>query len=190
MATVVEECVYGLLEHALFVANDHIRRLQLEKIFKTIIPVDHPAIKIVEIAGGKASAFERDERPEIWRNDRKNFQNHPLGSGVRGSKALGELESLREFFANLFALGVPHRFFEFLLVLGEVDSGEKFPNGVCAHPSGESFTILLDGFSVFGFGEQLRFGEGRLAWVDDQVVLVVDDAFELATAHIEHQANP
>src|SRR5688572_15037661 len=65
VTTVVEERVDRFLQHALFVVNDHIGRLQLHQVPETIIPVDDAAIEVVEIGGREAAALERDERAQV-----------------------------------------------------------------------------------------------------------------------------
>ena len=50
---VVEQGVDGLLQHSLFVANDHFRRVQVDKLSQSIVSVDDSSIEIVQIARGK-----------------------------------------------------------------------------------------------------------------------------------------
>ena len=71
MAAVVEKRVHGLLQHALFVADDDFRRLELQQRLETVVAVDDTAVKIVEVGRGKAAAFQRDERAQVGRNDRQ-----------------------------------------------------------------------------------------------------------------------
>ena len=104
MTAVVEERIDRFLQHALFVANDDVRRLELEQILQTIVAVDDAAIEIVEIGSRKASAFQRNERAQIRRDHRQHIEDHPIRTRVRRGKALDELEPLRELLANLFAL--------------------------------------------------------------------------------------
>ena len=44
VATVVEERIDGLLEHALLVADDDLGRLELEEVLEAVVPVDDPAM--------------------------------------------------------------------------------------------------------------------------------------------------
>jgi hypothetical protein len=44
MSPVVEQRVNRLLKHSFFVADNDIRRLQLQKVLEPIIPVDYPTI--------------------------------------------------------------------------------------------------------------------------------------------------
>ena len=133
MTAVVEERVNRFLQHALFVADDDVRRLELEQVLETVVAVDDAAIEIVQIGGRKPAALERNERTQIRRNDRQHFEHHPFGTRVRGGKALHELQTFREFLANLFALGVAHRLLELLVQLGELDFGEEHLDRVRAH---------------------------------------------------------
>src|SRR3546814_19937823 len=62
-AAVVEQCVDGYLQHALFVAHDDVRRAQLDQPLETIVAVDDAAQEVVEVRGreeiGRASCRER-----------------------------------------------------------------------------------------------------------------------------------
>src|SRR6185312_4635128 len=44
-ATIVEERIDGFLQHALFVADDHIWRMQLHQLLQTVVAIDNAAIK-------------------------------------------------------------------------------------------------------------------------------------------------
>ena len=57
-------------------------------------------------------------------------------------------------------------------------------------PATKFFAVLFLRFAIFDFVQELRFRERRLARIDHDVVLVIDDALELAGAHVEHQAEP
>ena len=48
-AAVVEESIDGFLEHAFFVSDNDVRRMQLHQLLQTVVPVDDAAIKIVQI---------------------------------------------------------------------------------------------------------------------------------------------
>ena len=78
MATIVKQSVHRFLQHALLVTNDDIRRAQLQQVLQTVVPVDDPTVKIVQVGGRKATTFKRNQRPQIRRNDRKHFHDHRL----------------------------------------------------------------------------------------------------------------
>ena len=156
MTAVVEQRVDRFLQHALFVADDDFRRLELEQVLQPVVAVDDAAIEIVQIGGRKTSAFERNERTQVRRDHRQHIEDHPFGTGVRRGKALHELDALRELLANLFALGVPHRLFELLVELVQVDFGEQLLDRFRAHPGDEIFAVLFLRFAIFDFVQELR----------------------------------
>ncbi|TPW07161.1 MAG: hypothetical protein FD127_4530, partial [Acidimicrobiaceae bacterium] len=53
-AAVVEQRVDGLLQHALLVVDDDLRRPEVEQPLEAVVPVDHPAVEVVEVGGGEA----------------------------------------------------------------------------------------------------------------------------------------
>jgi hypothetical protein len=70
VAAVVEEGVDRLLEHPLFVADDDLRGLELEEVLEAVVAVDDAAVEVVQVGGGEAAAFERDEGAEVRGDDR------------------------------------------------------------------------------------------------------------------------
>ena len=120
-AAVVEQRVDGFLQHALFVADDDVRRVQLHQLLEPVVAVDDAAIKIVEIGSGETAAIERHQRTQFRRNHRQHIENHPLRLVARLAEAfdhaqpLGELQLLllRSFglhlLANVFAEELRHR---------------------------------------------------------------------------------
>ena len=55
-AAVVEERVDGFLQHALFVADDHVGRVKLHELLQPVVAVDHAAIQIVQVGSGETAA--------------------------------------------------------------------------------------------------------------------------------------
>src|SRR6266404_3110126 len=189
MPAVVEQSVHGLLEHSLFVSNDDVRRLEQKQVFESVVTIDHPTIKIVQVRSRETPAFERNQGTQIRRNHRQHIQNHPLGARVRILKALNELETLGQFLANLFALCGAHRFLQLFVELVKVDLGQKLPDRLGAHAGNEIFAILLLRLAVLDFVEQLCLLQRRFAGINNDVILVINNALQLACAHIEHEPD-
>src|SRR5581483_8409411 len=189
VAAVVEQRVDRFLQHSFFVANNDVRRFQLKQIFETIVAVDDAAIEIVQIGCRESSAFERNQRTQIRRDHRQHIEDHPIRPRVRRHEALAKFQTLRQFFANLFRLRRAHRLFQLFVELVQVDLGQKFLNRFRAHAGGEIFAVLFLRFAILDFVKQLRARQRGLARIDDDVVFVVNDALELACAHVEHQTN-
>jgi len=58
----VNQGIHRLLKHSFFVANDNLWSTQLKKLAKTVVPINHSPIKIIEIGGGKSSPLKLDHR--------------------------------------------------------------------------------------------------------------------------------
>ncbi len=82
VAAVVEDRVHRLLQHALFIADNDIRRLERQKVAQTVVAVDDAPVQIVQIGRREFAAFQRNERAQFRRNDRERVQNHPFGVGL------------------------------------------------------------------------------------------------------------
>src|SRR5690606_19301423 len=68
------------LEHTLFITQDHLRSLDLEKALETIVTNDHTTIKVVKIGRSEAAAIEGNEGTQLRRNNRNVLHYHPLGT--------------------------------------------------------------------------------------------------------------
>src|SRR4051812_2461508 len=102
MPPIVEQGVDRLLQHALFVSDDDIRRLELKQVLETVVPVDDATVKIVQIGGRKPATLERNERAEIRRNNRQNIEHHPVRTCMRALESLHELDPFGQFLTDLF----------------------------------------------------------------------------------------
>ena len=76
---IVKQRIHRFLKHALLIAENHFRRLDVHQLFQAIIANNHPAVEVVQVAGGKAAAFQRHQGAQFRRNDRNHIQHHPLG---------------------------------------------------------------------------------------------------------------
>ena len=157
MAAVVEQRIHRFLQHALFVADDDIRRLELEQVLQPVVAVDDAAIEIVQIGGREAAAFERHERTQVRRNDRQHVEDHPFRPRLRGGKALHELDPLGEFLADLLALGLAHRLFELLVQLAR-GRFRRAASRTASAPilATKLVAVLFLRFAVFDLAQELR----------------------------------
>ena len=140
---VVEQGVHGLLQHALLVAHDHVGRALFEQPLQAVVAVDHAPVQIVEVRGRKASAIQRNQGPQLRRDDRQHLQDHPLrlvaglAERLHHAQPLGRLAALlhRSLDLHTLAEAVRER-------LG-VDAPEQFPDGLGTHQDRD-----LEGFAV------------------------------------------
>ena len=120
-AAVIEQRVDGFLQHALFVAYDHVRRVQFDQLLQPVVAVDHAAIQVVEIGGGETAAIQWHQRAKLGRDDGDDIENHPLrlvaalAEAFHHAQALGVLQLLLlallglHLLANLFARAIRRR---------------------------------------------------------------------------------
>src|SRR5690606_10151888 len=92
--TVVKEVVDGLLEHPLLVVDDDLRRAEVEQPLEAVVPVDHPAVEVVEVRGREAATIELDHGTQVRRDDRDGVEHHARGV-VRRRLEGGDRKSTR-----------------------------------------------------------------------------------------------
>ena len=67
---------------------------------------------------------------------------------------------------------------------------QRIAHGFRAHLGDERVRAVgLAGFAIFVLVEQLVLLQGRVARVNDHVILVINHAFEVARGHVEHQPD-
>ena len=109
--SVVEQGVHSFLQHALFIADDDFRRMQVHQLFQPIVAVDDATVEVVQVRRGKAAAVEWNQGTQLRRNNRNDVEDHPLrliaalAEGLNHFQALGILQALlnRGLGAHLFA---------------------------------------------------------------------------------------
>src|SRR5262249_48503875 len=70
--------VDGLLQHALLVVDDDLRRTEVEQTLETVVAVDHPAVQVVEIARCEATTVELHHRTKLRWDHRDDVEDHRL----------------------------------------------------------------------------------------------------------------
>ena len=184
VASVVEHRVHRLLEHALLVADDHVRRLEREQVLETVVAVDHAAVEVIQVGGREAAALERDERTQLRRNYRQHVQNHPLGLAVRAAEAIDDLHALGDLLAVLLGAGVLHLLLELEHELVEVELVQHLADRLRAHLGLEPVAVLGLRVHLLLVGHRLPFLERRVARLHDHPVLVVQHALKRRGRHV------
>ena len=189
-AAVVEQSVNSFLEHALFVADDHVGRAKLHELLQPVVAVDDAAIEIVQIGCREAAAVERHKRAQLRRKHRNHVQNHPLrlvaalAESFKYFQALGELDALLKRRIGLHLLA------QFFGKLVHFDAAEKFLDGFGAHLGGELAGIFLLQFAVFVFEQHFAFAKnGDFAGIHDYERFEVQNALEVAHGNVQQVAD-
>ena len=97
---VVEQRIDRLLQHPLFIPQDHFRRLDVDQALQAVVPDDHAAVQIVQIRRREPSAFQGNERTQFRRDHRNNVQHHPVGTVERSLLRSRNASTTRRRFSN------------------------------------------------------------------------------------------
>ncbi len=153
-ATVVEQGVDGLLEHALLVVDDDLGRSEIEQAAQTVVPVDHPAVEVVEVGRGESSALELHHRAQVGGDDRHDVEDHGLravDATAVGVATIERRDDLEPLDGLLLALGrqglaleaVLDGVAEDLLLRVEVDRVDEHLDRVGSGAAGEVVLITV-----------------------------------------------
>ena len=100
-AAVVDKRVYGVLKHSLFVSYNDFGRAVLYEFFKTVVSVDNPSVKVVQIGRGKSAAVELNHRTKIGRNYGNYVEYHPFGAASALAERFDDIQPLDSLLALL-----------------------------------------------------------------------------------------
>ena len=103
-AAVVDQRVHGLLQHPLLVADDDLRRAQVEQPLQAVVAVDDAAVEVVEVAGGEAAALQLHHGAQVRRQHRQILDDHPLRPVAGLAQVLHHAHPLRRLLALLAAV--------------------------------------------------------------------------------------
>jgi len=189
-AAVVEQGVNGFLQHALFVADDDVRRAQFDQALQAVVAVDHAAIEIVEIGRREAAAVQRHQRAQFRRNDRNDFQDHPFRAVARIDERFDDLQPLDDLLGLEFRLGRLKLVQQIGTLLLEIERDEHVLHGFRADAGRERIlAVLVLRVEHLVLGEKLVLLHRGQARLDDDVALEVEDALKLLELHVEQQAD-
>ena len=186
---VVEQRIDRFLQHALFVAHDDVRGVQLQQAFQAVVAVDGPAVQVVEVRGGEAPAVQVHQRAQVRRQHRQDGQHHPLGLVAGLDEILGEAQALGQALELGFRAGLGDLLAKRLHFLLQVHLLEQLVDGLRAHARIELVAVGLDRLEEGLVGEQLLVLEPGHARVDDDEGLEIQHALDVAQGHVEQQAD-
>ena len=188
-ASVVDQCVYSFLEHALLVADDDVRCAELEKSLKTVVAVDDPAVQIVQVTGGKTSAVQLNHRTKIRRNDRNNGEDHPFRPLTGSAESLHDLQTLSKPCAFLTGSALRLLFkgcFQFF----QIDLFQKILDCFRTHFRCEFIFIAFAHIAIFLLGEKAVLLKRGITGIGNDISRKVENALQIAGAQVEHKADP
>ena len=173
---VVEQRVDGLLQHALLVVDDDLRRAQVQQPLEAVVAVDDAAVEVVEVRRGEAPTVQLHHGTQLRRDDRHGLEHHHLGLVARRQERGDDLQAL-DGTGLLLALGR----LDLLLQVGglgvEIHLLQQVADRLGAHAAAE---VLAE--AVGGAEPVAQLAERRL---------VVDDVLGLhRLEQVPHLAHP
>jgi hypothetical protein len=189
-AAVVEQCVDGLLQHALFVADDDVGRAQLHQPLQAVVAVDDAAVEIVEVRGREAAAIERHQRTQVRRNHRHDREDHPLRLVAGIAERFDDLQALGELLVLDVGFGLVHLGTQRRLELFELKSLQQLADRFRADHGGETvLAVFVLRLQVLVFRQQLTVLERGQTRLENDVVFEIQDALEILQRHVEQKAD-
>ena len=107
LPAVVNERVNSLLEHSLFIADHQARRPHTGKALETVVPGQHTAIQVVQVAGGEPSAVQLDHGAQLRRQHRQDGHDHVLHPVLAAAEGFQQAHALARLGPDL-RRGRPH----------------------------------------------------------------------------------
>ncbi len=188
-AAVVEQRVHRFLQHALLVAHDDFRRLQLEQTLQPVVAVDDAAVQVVEVRGREAPAVQRHQRAQLGRQHRQHFHDHPLGLDPGLVECLEHLQALGDLLDLGLGIGAVERLAQRVDVAVEVELAQQLAHALRAHHGRELVAELFDLGQIVVLGQQLATVQRREARIHHHVGFEVQHALDVAQGHVQHQAQ-
>ena len=188
-AAVVDQSVHSLLEHPLFVADDDVGGVELNQPLQAVIPVDDPAIQIVQVGGCEPTAVQLNHRTDIGRNHGQHVHDHPAGLVAGLPEGLHHLQTLDN--AQLLLGGGGLQLVSQLLgQLIQVDLLQQLLDGLGTHTGLEVVLVLFPHVPVFLLGEHLVPGQGRVTGIGNNIGCEVQHLLQNLGADVQHQTHP
>src|SRR5437762_8519705 len=187
---IVEQRIHRFLQHALLVADDDLRRLQVHQALQPVVPVDDAAVEVVEVGGREAPAVERHEWAELRRDDRDDFQDHPVGLVPGLEERLDDLQPLDDLLPLLHRRLAEHLGAQVARERVQVHVQQQLATRLGAHTDLEDVgAVLLRELARLVDREQVLLLHALDLGVEDDVLLEVEDLLDLAERHVQELAD-
>src|ERR1700691_3769429 len=159
-AAVVKQRVNRLLQHALLIVDDDLRRAEVEQPLEAVVAVDNAAVQVVEVGGRKAPNVELHHRAQLRRDHRDGVEHHHLGLVAGLDERADDLQTLDGACLLLALAGL-----DLLLQFGafglQVNLLEQVADRLGAHATTEVFAEAVGGTEAL-----LELAEGGLVVLD------------------------
>ena len=187
--TVVQQRINRLLQHALLVAHDDIRRSQIKQALQTVVTVDDAAIQVVQVGGRKATTVQRNQRTQVRRQYRQNGHNHPLRLVAGAVECFHQLQTLGQLLDLGLGRSLRNFFTQLADLVSQIHGAEQLVNSLGTHTGVKVVTELFQCFEILLIVQQLTLFQGSHARLDDNVALEIKHALYITQGHVQQQAD-
>ena len=183
-AAIINQGVNRLLKHTFFITHDNVRRSQFKKSFQTVISIDNPTVKIIQVRRSETSAIQLYHRSDIRRNHRNHCQNHPFRTVSGSTEGLHNFQTLDNS-RPLLSGGVFQFLFQFVGFRFQINAFQKLFNRLGAHSRAEMVTEFLICVSVFLFGKDLLILQVCFTFIQNNIGCKIKHFFQIPRRHIQ-----
>src|SRR5690606_19206706 len=145
--------------------------------------------QIVEVGSREATAIQRDQRTQIWRQNRQNGQHHPFWKVAGTLEGFHQLQTLGQLLDFGFGVGLRNFFTQTTNLVFQVDSVQQFADSFGTHAGIETVAELCQRFEILLVVQQLTLFKGGHAWIDNDIALEVENALDITQGHVNQQTD-
>src|SRR6266849_2624597 len=188
---IVEQRVDRFLKHPLLVADDDLGRFQIHQPLQPVVPVDDPAIQVVQIRRGEPAPVEGHQRTELRWDDRHDLEDHPVRLVAGLQERLDHLEALHDLLPLLDGGLAEHLGPEVARQRVEVHVAQELTDRLRAHADLQGFgAVLFLELARLVDRHQVLLLDALEAGIEDDVLLEIEDLLQLAQRHVQELADP
>ena len=163
--------------------------MELHQPLEAVVAVDHPAIQVIQVGGGKAATIQLNHGANIRGDDGQHVHNHPAGLVAGLPEGFNHLQALDNAQLLLggsgFQLGT-----QLLRELIQVNLLQQLLDSLGTHAGLKVVLILFPHIPVFLFGQHLVHAQRRIAGVGDDIGGKVQNLFQHLGADVQNQTHP
>ena len=187
---VINQSIYCFLQHTFFIADNDIRRMQLQQTFQTVVTVNNTAIQIVQVGGCETTAIQLYHRTQFRRNNRNYIHNHPFRTVAGFQECFGYFQTADSTYTALTAQ-LLHFMAQLLCQSFQINSFQQLFNSLSPHTYTDAcFRIFITFFHVLRLGQQLAFNQvSAFTRVKYDEAGKIQNFFQATRRNIQNQAH-
>ena len=126
--------------------------MHVQQLLQPVVTVDNPAVKVVQVGSGETATFQLNHWPQVRRNNRNSFHNHPFRLVAAVSEGIKDVQP-----ADGPGTLLPLQGLQFCLkgsnFLVQVNLLKQVADSFGTHLSHEAVAVLGLFFPVFSFSQ-------------------------------------